>query len=837
MPGAFAAPFADRAALKTAVDNCLAVDATGACCNRGADCGAAGTTEMADWDVSLVTDMSFLFNGKGSFNADISRWDVSSVTNMQGMFYSARAFNADISRWDVSSVANMQGMFYSARAFNADISRWDVSSVTNMFYMLRDANVFNADVSGWDVSSVTNMYQMFIYAYKFNADISRWDVSSVMNMAYMFYEARAFNADISRWDVSSVTNMYQMFYQASKFNADISRWDVSSVTNMYQMFYQAGNFNADISRWDVSSVTNMNDMFEQAGNFNADITRWDTSSVTNFGDMFYSATAWASRFHNCGYHGSSSHQACGEVASYLASSGSNLGPPAAWVRKDNACDASTPPLNGGVGNCTDTLVSGTSCVPTCDTLYVLEGVTSCTDRVLTEKAVCALDVTTRAELKAAVDACVGDRLCEQAMPLWNVSRVTDMSFLFKGKSKFNVDISQWEMSQVTTAAGMFEGASSFHQDIRGWALASGSDTTGMFTGADTWLSRASRADGSATTDGPPTAWVASGRCFINEHVQSGWCVACGAGEYNAPGDDPALGVDTRCDAFPNRTALKTAVDSCLGADGDPTGVACCSKPLVDCGAAGTVEMAYWEVSLVTDMSELFFDKRSFNADISRWDVSSVTNMYRMFGQAFNFNADISRWDVSSVTNMGQMLFWCSKFNADISRWDVSSVTTMENMFRLAKVFDADITRWDTSSVTDSNRMFESANAWYQSSTTAALPGGGEVSSWHRAAPASVHPPRGFAKDNACDASYPPDNGGVGNCTDTLVSGTSCVPTCNPGYVLQGVTSCTNRVLTRKGFVRLADCGSRRAEGGGGRVSGCGAVGGEVLLLRPQVLVR
>ena len=51
-----------------------------------------------------------------------------------------------------------------------------------------------------------------------------------------------------------------------------------------------------------------------------------------------------------------------------------------------------------------------------------EGVTSCTDRVLTEVAVCIPDVTTRAELKAAVDACVGDRLCELTMPHWDVSQ-------------------------------------------------------------------------------------------------------------------------------------------------------------------------------------------------------------------------------------------------------------------------------------------------------------------------------------------------------------------------------------------------------------------------------
>ena len=61
------ATFPDRAALKAAVDNCLAVDPTGvACCNHGADCGAAGTVEMPDWDVSQVTSMSELFQSRGS---------------------------------------------------------------------------------------------------------------------------------------------------------------------------------------------------------------------------------------------------------------------------------------------------------------------------------------------------------------------------------------------------------------------------------------------------------------------------------------------------------------------------------------------------------------------------------------------------------------------------------------------------------------------------------------------------------------------------------------------------------------------------------------------------
>ena len=42
-----------------------------------------------------------------------------------------------------------------------------------------------------------------------------------------------------------------------------------------------------------------------------------------------------------------------------------------------ACDASAPPANGGVGDCTDKLKRGTTCQPTCDEHYVASGVSKC----------------------------------------------------------------------------------------------------------------------------------------------------------------------------------------------------------------------------------------------------------------------------------------------------------------------------------------------------------------------------------------------------------------------------------------------------------------------------
>ena len=52
----------------------------------------------------------------------------------------------------------------------------------------------------------------------------------------------------------------------------------------------------------------------------------------------------------------------------------------------------------------------------------------------------------------------------------------------------------------------------------------------------------------------------------------------------------------------------------------------------------------------------------------------------MFSSTEAFNGDISGWNVSSVTDMSEMFNYAEVFNGDISGWDVSSVRTMANMF-------------------------------------------------------------------------------------------------------------------------------------------------------------
>ena len=118
----------------------------------------------------------------------------------------------------------------------------------------------------------------------------------------------------------------------------------------------------------------------------------------------------------------------------------------------------------------------------------------------------------------------------------------------------------------------------------------------------------------------------------------------------------------------------------------------------------------WDVSGLTDFSQIFFNNSTFDSDISAWDVSNVTNMSGMFSGASSFNQDISSWVVSNVTNMVSM-FLGGTFNQRIDNWDVSSVEFMTSMFGLNTVYNQPLNAWTLTSLINTSDMFRGASSF------------------------------------------------------------------------------------------------------------------------------
>jgi len=100
--------------------------------------------------------MNYMFGRTLAFNQDISSWEVSTVTNMSYMFFGASFFNKALAGWGGGGgkVTNMRSMFDGASSFNQNITEWDVSRVETMHMMFHSASSLNQEIGDWEVGKV-----------------------------------------------------------------------------------------------------------------------------------------------------------------------------------------------------------------------------------------------------------------------------------------------------------------------------------------------------------------------------------------------------------------------------------------------------------------------------------------------------------------------------------------------------------------------------------------------------------------------------------------------------------------------------------------------------------
>ena len=337
------------------------------------------------------------------------------------LYFVAKPFNNQSLR---TAVALWNTNRHEAMIKHGHISGWDTSKVTNMDFLFHKNHTKGEipTLNYWDVHNVTSMCSLFDGCEYFNQPLDKWDVSKVTNMKRMFRGCKSFNQPLNMWNTSQVTNMEHMFHEAIRFNQPLDQWNTCKVVTMNGMFECAKIFDQPLNTWNTHNVTSMCYIFAHAHKFNQSISDWDVSRVETLQDAF-----------SCAYSFNQSFQS-------------------KW-RISERCQL------------TDML-------------------TKCRSYRQSDSIRANLPFTSDG-LRKAVTQWKYDR--KQALAIygpmntWNVSQVTDMSYLFRNDEHFNEPLNDWDVSHVTDMKGMFFFAVKFNQPLDQWNTINVKDMSEVFS--------------------------------------------------------------------------------------------------------------------------------------------------------------------------------------------------------------------------------------------------------------------------------------------------------------------------------------------------------------------
>jgi surface protein len=493
--------------------------------------------DISEWDTTLVTDMSQLFDASrnelaANFNSDIENWNTANVTNMYAMFKGATSFNNNLN-WNVKLVENTSSMFENATQFNGDITSWEVNNVTNMSSMFKNASSFNIAIKSWGTttSNVTNMNNMFENATSFNQPLNpdpSWDLGNVTSTASMFKGATTFNQNLNSWDVENIVNMSSMFEGATQFGGNIKDWNVTNVTTMNSMFKSATSFNTDISPWNVKNVTDFTSMFEGAISFaQIEVKRWRVDPIPgvsppppsdNLNDMFKGATLTHSYFSEPTPDSNEFNQAFKPITRGELDIAINE-----WIVNNSIAinnygdintwditliqDLSGLFLNKSTFNSN---INGWIVGDVTDMSNMFKGATSFNYSLNNWDTTNVVDMNSMFQDATTFNGNISN---------WDVQLVENMSSMFKNASSFKGDLSSWKPATCQNFSSMFENATQFNSDISNWTTSTSTSMASMFKNAvlfnqniaewdvDTVSDMSSMFQGATTFDQNISRWI------------------------------------------------------------------------------------------------------------------------------------------------------------------------------------------------------------------------------------------------------------------------------------------------------------------------------------------
>lgn len=248
---------------------------------------------LETWDVSNVTNLSYLFNWTASnaenFSVNLSGWNVRNVTNFNSMFRitasNAKNVNINLKNWNLNPSATFRDMFaYSfgqTQSVNVDLSGWNLnhmSQIQTIFGAMNCGNTCTLNLSNWKTSGLTSTATMFGDIFMQNGknitiNVSNWDVSSVTTTNSMFYNVgntatKVKIVGMDTWNFSSGVDYSNMFYISK--NMDFGSLKIKS-GKLEKMFYAANNINGTLTV--LEEPTNYVSMFNSTNPSSSAVVR------------------------------------------------------------------------------------------------------------------------------------------------------------------------------------------------------------------------------------------------------------------------------------------------------------------------------------------------------------------------------------------------------------------------------------------------------------------------------------------------------------------------------------------------------------------------------------
>ena len=319
----------------------------------------------------------------------------------------------------------------------------------------------------------------------------------------------------------------------------------------------------------------------------------------------------------------------------------------------------------------------------------------------------------------------------------NVSKVTNMSYLFSSSAYTQINLSKWNTSKVTNMEGMFEATYAGSSNLNGLKTSNVTNMRYMFWGSNLISTAIENFDTSKVTDMAYmlaskyvgalnlSKWNTSkvtkmNSMFFNKYSDSKFTKLDLSGwDTSKVTNMESMFSGIKADYIMGLNNFNTSkVELMSGMFGNTDSQRYYGSPT----KIGNFDISNWDTSNVVSMSYMFtgMDLKGKNLDLSKWDTSKVTYMDSMFsGIKVNSIIGLNNFDTSKVKymigmfglnyNCGTNCFEPTEIeNLDISSWDTSNVLDMEGMFSSGKFKKLILTNFKAVKLTNAMYMFADA---------------------------------------------------------------------------------------------------------------------------------